>query len=206
MFCSRFVPLSGQYKTSLKIHRFIFPRRKYFLSPFSCEYISFLSKTPRRPTCPVGDRHTCGAYRNFNTFKYSYFYIIFAFYIYWNNILGHVGFRWVSYAACRGLRWIFDRSPMSLWSGVSVSDGFPIITIYSCILQLFWCFVASERDRWVKSWTPRMEYLRLEVLGQENLYLSICVFRNPLDTILIQFDLINMRLNWRRLKFVILVY
>ena len=32
--------------------------------------------------------------------------------IYWNNILGHVGFRWVSYEACRGLR-----------SGMLVSNG-----------------------------------------------------------------------------------
>ena len=39
--------------------------------------------------------------------------------IYWNNILGHVGFRWVSDEACR-------RSSMGLQSDMSVSDGSPI--------------------------------------------------------------------------------
>ena len=59
------------------------------------------------------------------------FYILFAFYIYWNNIWGHVSFRWVSDEACQGLqsdmwvsdgsllrhvglRWVFNRSPMGL--------------------------------------------------------------------------------------------
>ena len=63
----------------------------------------------------------------------------------WNNILGHVGFRWVFDEACRGLRcvsdqacrspmglrYITDRSPMGFRSDMSVFDGSPIIIIFS---------------------------------------------------------------------------
>ena len=85
----------------------------------------------RRLTCPIGydipdwrpieDRHApsetdmpAESNRNFKTFKYSNFYIFLLIYIYWNTILGHVGFRWVSDEAFRGLRWVSDRSPIGL--------------------------------------------------------------------------------------------
>ena len=82
----------------------------------------------------IGDWHTPSETNmpgesnwNVNTFKYSYFYILFA-YLY-------IG---IIYGACRfqlGLRWSMStvevsnkacRSPMGLRSGMSVSDGSPI--------------------------------------------------------------------------------
>ena len=41
----------------------------------------------------------------------------------WRSPMGLVRFRWVSYQECR--------SPMGLWSGMSVSDGSPIVIIFS---------------------------------------------------------------------------
>ena len=64
-----------------------------------------------RPTCPIGDRHVpletdmlAKSNWNFNTFKYPSFYILLS-YLYIFIYVGHVGFRWVSDEACRGLRW-----------------------------------------------------------------------------------------------------
>ena len=60
---------------------------------------------------PIGNWHACGdpsetimpteSNRNFNKFEYLYFY---------NNLLGHVGFRWVSDVAWSGLRWVSEVS------------------------------------------------------------------------------------------------
>ena len=63
-----------------------------------------------RPTCLIGDqRGLIGILTHVNILIFIYFLLI---YIYWNNILGHVGFRWISLMmhvevsdeACRGLR------------------------------------------------------------------------------------------------------
>ena len=72
--------------------------------------------------------------RNFNTFTYSFFINLLFIYIYLNNILGHVGFRWVYHEACRGFRsgmQVSDGSQIRHIGLRRVSDGSPIIIIFS---------------------------------------------------------------------------
>ena len=67
----------------------------------------------RRPTCPIGDRYACGVSTHLNTFIFVYFLLIYIYIhigiIYWDMVVS-------------------DGSPMK---HVAVSDGFPIIIIFS---------------------------------------------------------------------------
>ena len=84
--------------------------RKYHYYQKPIRDLSETHMPHRRPTCLIGDPSEINmpaeSNPNLNTdiLKYSLFYILFAYFIYWNNIFGHVGFRWVSDEACRGLR------------------------------------------------------------------------------------------------------
>ena len=120
--------------------------RKYY---YYRGLIGDLSETFWRPTCMIGDLdifhlRLTGPFgnrlvlletdmpaesnRNFNTFKYSCFTYFLLIYIYWNNILGHDGFRWVSDEACwslTGLRWVSDDN------NIFVNSYFVDINCYS---------------------------------------------------------------------------
>ena len=76
-----------------------------------------------RPTCLIGEpsetdkphrRPKClrSLIRISTRLSILIFIRLLRIYIYWNNILGHVGFRWVYNEACRGLRWSISRSLM----------------------------------------------------------------------------------------------
>ena len=105
-------------------------------------YTSETDMTDRRP---IGDdmphrrttwlRSLIGISTHLNILIFVYFLLI---YIYWNNILGHVGFRWVSDEACRGLRSdtsVSAGSPMGLWL---VSDNNNIF-VNSCFCSIPEC-------------------------------------------------------------------
>ena len=84
------------------------------------------NKPHRRRTCLIGDpsetdlphrRLTClrsliGILTHLNILIFIFFL---STYIYWNNIVGYVGFRWVSDETCPGLQWVSNqacRSPI----------------------------------------------------------------------------------------------
>ena len=60
-------------------------------------------ETHQRPTCL---QRLIGISTYLNILIFLFFLLI---YIYWNNVLGHIGFRWVFDEAYRGLRWVSDR-------------------------------------------------------------------------------------------------
>ena len=86
----------------------------------------------------IGDGHAyVDCNWNFDPFKYSYFIYFLLIYIYLNNILGHVGFRWISDEECRGLqsgmlvsygsaigpRWVSDNNRISVNSNDKTADS-----------------------------------------------------------------------------------
>ena len=118
----------------------------------------------RRPICLIGDPSETDMHVesnwNFNTFKYSYFYKLFAYVytyigiIYWGmtisdgSPINHIEVSHGSPIRCVGLRWVSNQacwSPMGLWSSMLVYDGSPMRHV-----GLWWVFDRSWMGlRWI---------------------------------------------------------